>query len=534
MTHRILVLEEVDPKGVDLLRSREEFQVNVQTELSREELVAAVGDYDALVVGSDTVVDKVLLRAAPQLKAIGIAGAEVSNVDVPEATRAGIAVLSAPDGTAVATAEHTIAVLMALHRHIPQATASMKEGKWEKKKFQGREMAGRTLGVIGLGRVGKVVSQLASRGLRMNVLVYSPHATVETAAHAGAKLVILDRLFAQSDAITIHAPLNRETKGLLDARAFDQMRPGVLIVNCAAAEIVNERALLEALDTGKVSGAAIDVFPMEPASDDPLAMHPRVIATPHLGGSTAEADRNLALAVAEQLIDYLEEGIARGAVNLPAVEAPERSRMRPYLDLARRLAAVLAWLAPAAVTAMEVEYRGEVATWNLQPMTNAALVGLLTRFEGPDVNEVNAPVIAKERGIRVSQTTFKAGLDYASSIAIGMRFSDGSSRTLEGALVQRVGFEPRIIGIDRFITEAVPAGPMLVVTNRDIPGMIAGMTTVLANRGINIAQMNLSRQSVHGMALSIINLDEPADEAALAEIRSIEGILSVQQVILDQ
>ncbi len=534
MTHHILVLENMHPQGIDLLRSRSGFQVSVETDLDPAALTEAVGDYDALVIGDSTIVGPDLIRAAARLKAIGIAGAGVSNVDVTEATRAGIAVMSTPGGIAVATAEHAIGLMMALHRHIPQAAASMKEGKWEKKKFQGREMAGRTLGVIGLGMVGSVVCRLASKGLRMNVLVYSRAATPEAAAQAGAKLAPLDELLAMSDVVTIHAPLNRETRGLLDARAFEKMRAGVLIVNCAAAEIVDEKSLLEALESGKVSAAAIDVFGVEPPGENPLAMHPRVIATPHLGGSTAEADLNLATAVAEQLIDYLEKGIAKNAVNLPAVEAPDQARLRPYLDLAQRLAAVLAWLAPGPVTDMDVEYRGEIATWNLRAMTNAALVGFLTRIEGLEVNEVNAAVIAQERGIRVSQTTFKAGLDYASSIAVRTRFSDGTSRMLEGALVQRVGFEPRIIGIDRFITEAVPAGPMLFVANRDVPGMIAGMTSVLASRGINIAQMNLSRESVRGNALAIINLDEPADEEALEGIRSIDGILSVQQVVLDQ
>ena len=279
--------------------------------------------------------------------------------------------------------------------------------------------------------------------------------------------------------------------------------------------------------------AALDVYSATPPGTHPLVLHPRVIATPHLGASTIEAQINVAVAVAEQIIAYLEEGFVSNAVNVPSVGRSEVRRMQPYMDLARKLGRLLSWLAPGAITEMEVEFRGEIATWDLKPITNAGLVGLLSRFEGEEVNYVNAAAIAKERGIRVSETTVKPDGERASSLAVRSEFADGSSHTVSGALFRRRGNEPRITGIDNFITEALPAGPMLIVTNRDVPGMIAGISGALAERGINIAQMNLSRESVGGTALSIINMDDPADESTLQRIRDIEGILSAKQVILD-
>lgn len=533
MSYKVLISEHVHEQGIELFRRTKGFTAEVKAEVGRDSLLKLIGEYDALVIGSTFIVDAELIRAAPKLKVVGIAGASLDNVDVSEATRRGIAVMNTPGGDTVAKAEHTLTLLMTMHRHIPQAAASMKEGKWDKKKYQGREIAGKTLGVIGLGRVGSAVCRLASQGLKMNVLAYAPEMTQEAASLVGAKPASLEKIFSDSDVITIHTPLNAETEGLLAAKAFAKMKAGVMIINCASSEIIDRPALLEALESGKVAAAALDVYDVPPPEGDPLVMHPRVISTPRLGASTTEAQINLAVAVSKQIIDYLEEGAAKNAVNLPAIGAPEAGRMRPYFDLARRLAAVLAWLAPAAITKMEVEYRGEIATWNLKPMTNAALVGLLGRFEGSEVNHVNAAAIADERGISVSETTCAEGQDYASSLVVRTTYADGTSRSLQGALIKRQGDEPRIIGIDQFITEAVPAGPMLIVTNRDIPGMIAGISGTLARRGINIAQMNLSRVAVGGTALSIINVDEPVDDETLESIRQIEGILGVKQVIVD-
>jgi len=533
MNHSILISDGLDQQGVNLLESRPGFRVDVRTDLSPDELLNLIGDYDALVIQSTTRVDADVLTRARKLKVVARAGANLDNVDIAEATRRGVVVMNTPEANSIATAEHAIGLIMALHRHIPQAVASMKEGKWEKKKFQGREIAGRTLGVIGLGVVGQTVCRLASRGLKMQVLAYDPSTSAEAAIHAGAKLVSLDELLGRSEAISVHASLSDETCGLLGAAAFDKVKSGVLLVNCSSAGVVDETALLAALDSDKVAAVAIDVYPKVEPQSQPLLMHPRVVTTPHLRAATAEAQVNMSVAAAEQVIDYLEKQIARNAVNVPSIEPSEVHLFLPYLDLALRLAQFAGSLASSAVTAMEMQYQGEIARWNLRPITNAGLVGLLRRFEGDAVNAVNADVIANRKGIRVSETIVTVSQDFPSSLLVRIRCEDGTARSVQGALIQRTGYEPRIIAVDQFVTEAVPAGAMLVVTNRDIPGMIAGISGVLAQRSINIAQMNLSRESVGGTALSIINVDEQADESTIQQISNIEGILSVKQVVLD-
>lgn len=534
MTYRILVSDNLHQKGVDLFAEREGFKVDVKTGLAPEALIEAIGEYDGLVVRSATKVTTDVLGAAEKLKVVGRAGTGVDNIAIPEATRRGIVVMNTPGGNSQAAAEHTITLIMTLHRHVPHAVASMKDGKWEKKKFQGREMAGKTLGVVGLGQIGSIVSRLASRGLKMRVLGYDPVTTEQAASKMGAKLATLDEIFGEADLVTVHTPLNKETRDLIDAAAIDSMKDGVMIVNCARGGVVNEEALLAALESGKVAAAALDVYSVKPPGNHPLVMHPRVIATPHLGASTAEAQVNVAVAIAEQMIDFLETGTVRNAVNVPAMSAAEASKVRPYVDLARRLGQFVAKFSPAGLVALELEYRGEIATLDTKPVTGAALVGLLSHFASIPVNEVNAAVIAGDKGISVSETTLEEGKDFASSIAIRAGFSAREPLTVQGALIHRVGDEPRITGIDHFLTEAVPAGPMLIVTNKDIPGMIAGMSGALAEKGINIAQMNLSRESAGGTALSIINIDSPADEATLDTIRAIDGILSVKQVVLDE
>lgn len=533
MNFSILVCDNVHQEGVNLLLQRTGFRVELNADPSPDSLRPKLAECHALVVRSATKVTGELLQGAPNLKVIGRAGTGVDNIDVNEATRRGIVVMNTPGGNTVAAAEQTIALIMAAHRHIPQAVASMKMGKWEKKRFQGREMAGKTLGVIGLGRIGSLVAERGRHGLKMNVLGYDPVTTPETAARLGARLCSLDELYEGSDVITVHTPLSKDTEGLIDARAFGKMKEGVVIVNCARGGIIDEEALLEALESGKIACAALDVFKQTPPSLHPLVEHPAVIATPHLGASTGEAQVNVAVSIAKQIIDYLEQGLIRNAVNVPAIDASQIAVIGPYLDLARRMAQFLARISPAGIKAMEVEYRGEIAKWDFHPITNAALVGLLSGFEGSEVNTVNASMIAEQRGIGVSETTVEEAAEPGSSLRIRAGFVNGTCLSVQGALIGRVGYEPRITGIDEFITEAVPAGPMLIVRNRDLPGMIAGMSGALAAARINIAQMNLSRDRVGGMAMSILNLDSPADESTLDTIRGIEGITSVEQVIVD-
>ncbi|MFH1113610.1 MAG: phosphoglycerate dehydrogenase [Pseudomonadota bacterium] len=534
MDHHILVSDNLHRRGVDLLASRPGFLVDVNTGLTAEALKDIIGKYHGLVIRSATKVTADILAAAENLKVVGRAGTGLDNVDIPEATRRGVVVMNTPGGNAVAAAEHTIGMIMAAHRHIPQAVASMKQGKWEKKKFQGREMAGKTLGVIGLGKIGSLVSRLASSGLKMKVVGYDPVTSSEAAAQQGASLVTLNEVFAASDIITVHTPLNDDTRSIVDSRAFSLMKDGVIIVNCARGGVIDEDALLSALESGKAAAAALDVFSAgTPGDDHPLVMHPRVIATPHLGASTDEAQVNVAVAVAQQIVDYLENNVVRNAVNVPSIDAALMAKVGPYLDLAKRLAQFLGGLATGSVKEIEMEYQGEIASWDLKPITNAALVGLLETFEGADVNQINAALLARERGVRVLATTRREGSEYGSSVLMRMRCTDETSRSVQGALIRRIGYEPRIIGIDEFLTEAVPAGAMLIVRNKDVPGMIAGVAGALAGGGINIAQMNLSRDAAGGSAMSILNLDSPADDATLDTIRDIPGIIGVTQVVLE-
>jgi D-3-phosphoglycerate dehydrogenase len=533
MAYNILVADNLHQEGIDLLRQQKSFHVEVSTGLPSEALKKIIGNCHGLVIRSATTVTADLLRYAPQLRVIARAGTGLDNVDVAAATRRGIVVMNTPGGNAEATAEHTISLIMCAHRHIAQAVASMKEGKWEKKRFQGREMAGRTLGVIGLGKVGSIVSKLASRGLKMNVLGYDPVTTAEAASQAGVKLVSLNDIFLRSDVITVHTPLNDETRGMINAAAFDKMKDGVIVINCARGGIIDEDALLSALESGKVAAAGLDVYSVSPPGEHPLVVHPRVVTTPHLGASTGEAQINVSVTVVNQIIDYLEKGLVRNAVNLPSIDPAQSAMIIPYLDLAGRLAQFLGRLTAGGIVELEVEYHGKITAWDLKPVTNSALVGLLSGFEGTDVNQVNASMIAQARGIRVFETTLKESELHGSSLVMRTRTSEGISHSVQGAFIRRIGYEPRIIGIDGFVTEAVPAGAMLIVTNRDIPGMIAGMSGALAARRINIAQMNLSRDCIGGSAMSIINIDTPADEPTLDAVRNIEGIISVKQVILD-
>jgi D-3-phosphoglycerate dehydrogenase / 2-oxoglutarate reductase len=530
--HRILICGAVHRNGIDLLTRKSGFQVDFIPDFRPEEVGETLGDYEGLIVRNDTIVTADVIRKAHNLKVIGRAGAGLGNVDVAEATRRGIVVMNTPGVNAVSMAEHTISMIAAAHRHIPQAVISMKQGLWEKKKFQGREMAGRTLGVIGLGRIGSMVAKRAQRGLKMNVLGYDPAVTARACAQMGVSLVSLDELLSSSDVVTVHAPLNATTSGLIGAAELSKMKKGVIIVNCARAGIIDENALVEALNTGVVGAAALDALEGSCAGEDSLIAHPNVIATPHLAASSHESEIGVAVAVIEQVADFLEKGIIRNAVNVPSIDEAVRSKISRYLDLARRLGNFLGQLSRTGISEMELEYRGDDIT-DLRPVANAALVGLLSAFEGSHVNFVNAGAIAEERGIQVSETTLKEATTHGPSLEARIKLQDGGSISVQGAFIRRIGYEPRIIGIGEFVTEAVPAGPMLIVTNKDMPGMIAGMSSTLAQSNINIAQMNLSRDHSGGSAMSIINLDSPADDGTLNKIRSISGIISVSQVILD-
>ncbi|MDA8405666.1 MAG: phosphoglycerate dehydrogenase [Deltaproteobacteria bacterium] len=533
MRSKILVADEIHENGLAILLSTPMLEVDQKVGLTADELHACIPNYDAIVVGETTAVQKDLLKLALQLKVIAKAGADVDNIDVQEATRRGVIVMNAPSSHVVSAGEHTIALLMAVHRHLPIAVESMKQGKWEKKKFQGREMAGKTLGIVGFGKTGALVARYASRGLRMNILVYDGIVTSDMIKQHGFRPVSLPELYEKSDVISLHVPLNPDTRNMLNEKIFNSMKTGVIIINTGRAGLIQESALLAALDSGKVAGAAVDIHSELYLQHGRLLNHSKVICTPDLSVATDEAQANVSRSIAESLRDYFQNGSLGNAVNVAVVDPVLRSKIGPYIELARRLGMFVAGLSSGNAVKIEIGYRGELVGWDLRPMTTAVLMGFLNVFKGSDVNLVNANFVAEEAGIQVLETILKESVDGRPSITLQVFSKQGSLVKIEGALIRRFGDEPRIIGINEFVTEAVPAGPMLIVKNEDIPGMIAGISGILAQRNVNIAQMNLSRNCAGGTAISITNLDSPADDITLEQIRSINGILNVHQIIID-
>ena len=530
---KILVSDVIHDSGLELLRNCESLEIDYRPELAQEELIGVINCYDGLIVASRTVVSKSALEKATFLKALGKAGAGVDNIDVAAATVRGIAVLASIGVNAVSAAEHTIALIMTASRHIPFADASMKAGKWEKKKFQGAELAGKTLGILGLGQVGMMVARKACHGLKMNVVGYDAVISKESAQQAGVKLVTIEEMLAASDIVTAHIPLTEGSKGLFNARTFGLMKKGAILVITSDLGIVDIPALTEALDSGLLSCAAIDVSHGRLEMIQPILKHPRVVITPDLSAQTGEAEENFSISAARNMIDFFEKGLLSSAINVPNIDPGQRVIIGPYMDLSRRLGQFLGGLAADSISRFEVQLCGEISDIDVEPIANAGLWGLLSIVEGAHINYVNAPVAARERGIRVLQTTQKDDKRFGASVRMTLTSVSGSKISVEGALIHRIGNEPRIIGIDSYVTEAVPSGPMLMIKNRDIPGMIAGVSGALAKSGANIAQMNLSRDMAGGTAISILNLDSPADEKTLDAIRSIQGILGVTQLILD-
>ncbi|CAG0976411.1 partial D-3-phosphoglycerate dehydrogenase / 2-oxoglutarate reductase, partial [Myxococcaceae bacterium] len=468
-----------------------------------------------------------VLARAERLRVIGRAGIGVDNVDVSAATARGIAVLNTPEGNNVTTAEHAIALLVSLARHIPQATASMKAGQWEKNKFTGLELFNRTLGVIGIGNIGKIVAQRA-QGLGMRVVAYDPHIVPDVAAKLDVELLSLDDLLARSDVITIHVPKTKETAGLLGADAFSKVKRGVLVVNAARGGIVSEAALLEALEDGRVGGAALDVFEKEPVEKDhPLVRHEKVICTPHLGASTEQAQVNVAIAIAEQVRDFLANGVIRNAVNVPSVSAELLEQIRPYIVLAEKLGRFQGQLCPGAIEEIEIVYSGDVAQQRVAPITIAVLKGLLESVTDR-VNMVNAPVIAQERGIRVVESKASRSQDFASAITTRVRGC--VERLIAGAIFH--GTQPRIVRIDDFMLEAIPEGPTLLLQNHDRPGVVGTVGSVLGEAGINIARMQLALVRERGEAAMLVNIDSSPSPEVLERLRSLPNMIAVQLVEL--
>jgi D-3-phosphoglycerate dehydrogenase len=524
---KVLVTDPLAREGMVILQAARGLEVVEAPGAKGDALLEAIRDADGLVVRSGTRVTREVIEGAPRLRVIGRAGVGVDNVDVPAATARGIAVVNTPEGNNVTTAEHAIALLVSLARHIPAATASMKAGRWEKGRFQGMELFNRVLGVLGLGNIGRVVAERA-RGLGMRVIAYDPFIAPEAAQRLDVELVELDELYARADALTVHVPKTRETTGLLGAEAFSRTKRGVLVVNAARGGIVDEAALLAALEDGRVGGAALDVFVEEPPpKDHPLVLHERVICTPHLGASTQQAQINVSIAVAEQVRDFLLDGVARNAVNLPSISAEALEQLRPYLRLAEKLGRFQGQLCPGAVEEIEIEYAGEIAELRVAPVTIAVLKGLLEVFSD-HVNMVNAPMMAQQRGIKVVESKASRPQDFASTITTRVRGC--ADRMIAGAIFH--GGQPRIVRVDDFMLEAIPEGPTLLLKNHDQPGVVGQVGTVLGQEGINISRMQLGLVPERGEAAMLVNVSPLPSEEVMEKLRALPYVMTAQLVDL--
>jgi D-3-phosphoglycerate dehydrogenase len=518
---RVLLSDSLNPRGVEVLKRYPQLEVDIKTGLKPAELAEIIAPYHALVVRSSTRVTREVIERAESLRVVGRAGVGVDNIDLEAATRRGIVVMNSPLGNSVTTAEHALSMLMALARHIPAANAAVKAGRWERGKFTGVEVCNKTLGVIGLGNIGRIVAERA-QGLKMKVIGYDPILTAEAAARIGVEMASLEQLFRRADFITVHTPLTNDTRGIVGAAAFALMKPGVRIINCARGGIVDERALADALRSGKVAGAALDVFVEEPPpKDHPLLQFDNVIATPHLGAATDEAQLQVAIDIAQQIAEFLLEGVIRHSVNMPALSPKELEVLGPHLRLAERLGRLAAQLVGEPPTQITVGLGGEAAGLKAEPITAAALKGLLSGFLDQEFNYVSAPFVARERGISVTESRSRETTDYINTLTLSVRTSAGVHE-VAGAVIGNRGL--RLIRIDGYRVEAVPEGYFLMLNNRDVPGVVGAVGSMLGQAGINIAGLELGRDRVGGTALSLVEIDQPVPSEVLERLKTLPAI----------
>jgi D-3-phosphoglycerate dehydrogenase len=525
---KVLVSDPLSNKGLEILGEAKNLKVDLKPGLTPEELKKILPEYDGIIIRSETKLKGDIIEAGARLRVIGRAGIGLDNVDLPVATKKGIVVMNTPQENAIAAAEHTIAMILSISRKIPQATASMKAGRWEKKRFLGVELYNKILGMIGIGVIGTIVADRA-RGLKMKVIGYDPYLSKEVAEKKGVDLVSYDELLGRSDFITVHTPLTDETRNLIDKNTLDKMKDGVILINCARGGIINEKDLYDAIKGGKVAGAALDVFEKEPATGNPLLELEEVVSTPHLGASTGEAQENVSIAIAQQIVDYLTLGEARNAVNMPAVSPAILPFLRPYLRLGEKLGSFLGQVSNYAIEEVLIEYQGEVVEYGTKPITISVLKGLLTPFVGETVNFVNAPVMAKERGIKITESTSAKAEDFTSLIALTVR-SEMEQNYIAGTLFGRR--ELRIVKLNDFFIEAIPEGYVLLVNNYDRAGVIGNLGNALGSRNINIATMQFGRDRMGGNAISLLHLDAPLPPGMLGEILRLPNIISVRQIQL--
>jgi D-3-phosphoglycerate dehydrogenase len=524
MTPRVLISDALSPAAVQIFKDRGvevDFQPNLGKD--KDKLAQAIGGFDGLAIRSATKVTPKILEMAKGLKVIGRAGIGVDNVDIPAATAKGIIVMNTPFGNSITTAEHAITLLLALARQIPQADSSTQAGKWEKNKFMGVEITGKTLGIIGAGNIGSIVANRAL-GLHMHVIAYDPFLSLERAVQLGIEKVELGDLFKRADFITLHTPMTEKTKNIVDAHAIAAMKKGVRIINCARGGLVDEAALRAALDAGHVAGAAFDVFTTEPATENPLFGHPNVICTPHLGASTSEAQENVALQVAEQMSEYLLRGAISNAVNFPSITAEEAPKLKPFIALAEKLGSFAGQLTESGVKKIQITYEGAVSQMKTKALTSAAIAGFL-RPMLQDINVVSAPIVAKERGIVVEETTREAAGDYESLITVTV-VTERQTRWVSGTVF--ADGRPRIVNIKGIRMDAEFGASMIYITNLDKPGFIGKFSSTLGEAGINIATFHVGREAPGANAVALIEIDGELPADVLEAVRALPQVQSAR------
>lgn len=528
---KILITDGMADEGLKIMRSHPELEVDLRKGLSKDELLEIIKDYDGLIIRSATKVTKEVMDAAgARLKIVGRAGIGVDNIDVKSATKKGIVVMNTPSANAITTAEHTIALLLSLARNIPQAHASLASGEWERERFKGTELFQKTLGIIGLGNIGKLVAERAL-GLGMKVIGYDPFISKEAAEKLGIGYVTLDELLGASDAITVHTPVNDETRNIISKDAIAKMKPGVLIINCARGGIVNEADVAEAIGAGQVAGAAFDVYATEPppAQSPVFSQGDRIVHTPHLGASTKEAQTKVAQSMGEQMVDFFIHGMVRNAVNVPSVSHELLSVLSPYLYLSEKLGAVQGQLCKGGVSEISIEYSGEVTDYESQPLTVAVLKGFLGPIMDIPINHVNAQFIAQERGINIIESKSLSPGDFTSLITVIVKDEEGE-RSVSGTVFGKN--ELRIVNVFGYALDAVPEGCLLISENKDVPGVIGSLCVKLGELGINIARMHLGRESIGGRAIALINIDSPIPKDVMSRLTELPNIIKVTQVEL--
>jgi D-3-phosphoglycerate dehydrogenase len=524
MTAKVLISDALSPAAVAIFKERGlevEFQPNLGKD--KDKLAETVNGFDGLAIRSATKVTAKILERAQNLKVIGRAGIGVDNVDIPAATARGVIVMNTPFGNSITTAEHAITLMLSLARQIPEADASTRAGKWEKNKFLGVEISGKTLGVIGCGNIGSIVADRAL-GMKMKVVAYDPFLSAERALDLGVEKVELDELLRRADFITLHTPLTDKTRNIINADSLKLTKKGLRLINCARGGLVDETALYEALSSGRIAGAALDVFVTEPATESPLFGLPNVVCTPHLGASTSEAQENVALQIAEQMSDYLIRGAISNAVNFPSISAEEAPKLKPFVALADKLGSFAGQLTETGIKRVQVSYEGVVAQMNTRALTSAAIAGIL-RPMLQDVNVVSAPIVAKDRGIVVEETRREGEGDYESLITVAV-VTDRQTRWVSGTVY--ADGRPRIVNIKGIRIDAEFGPSMLYVTNQDRPGFVGRFATLLAGAGINIATFHLGRESAGGNAIALVEVDGAVAPEVLAQVQQIPNVQQVK------